>query len=157
MVHACVCLAPQCSLHTPCPHSSTQACGVLLACVYLLLVWVSCDLCCLCGHCKVVTGCSICQPFYPFLQHCRGLTPSVQGLPQALSATVLPVSLWTFLLRCRSRPYTLLFLMGIGFQLEPVRSPQACVKWGLVTVSLSILLHPSLACGSLQRSCVHTV
>ncbi len=28
------------------------------------------------------------------------------------------------LLRCRLRPYTPLFSLGIGFQLEPVRSPQ---------------------------------
>jgi hypothetical protein len=76
-------------------------------------------------------------PFFPVLA-------AHKGLPQALSATVLPACLWTFLLRCRLRPYTPLFLLGIGFQLEPVRSPQAFLKWGLVTASLSILLHPSI-------------
>ena len=92
--------------------------------------------CCLCGHCKVVTGCSSCLSDRQACVRLGSLSipscsteaafvaPSLPGMFQALSATVPPACLWTFLLRCRLRPYTPLFSLGIGFQLEPVRSPQ---------------------------------
>lgn len=65
---------------------------------------------------------------------------STKGIEQALSATVLPACLWTFLLRCRSRPYTPLFFLGIGFQLGPVRSPQAFFEVGACD---SLLVNPA--------------
>ena len=111
--------------------------------------------CCLCGHCKVVTGCSSCLSdrqacvilgslSIPLCStEAAFVAPSLPGMrkPCPRPSSSLPVDLLaavpTFLLR----PYTPLFSLGIGFQLEPVRSPQLSLG-GADGQPLSSLLHP---------------
>jgi len=60
-------------------------------------------------------------PFFPLLQLPRDSTSPVSDRPSSQPVDLLAAV-----------PYTPLFLLGIGFQLEPVRFPQAFLKWGLV-------------------------
>jgi len=90
--------------------------------VCLLVVWALWQLLCLCGHCKVGIGCSSCRFLsFPSLQHKGIATSPVSDRPSSQPVDLLAAV-----------PYTPLFLLGIGFQLEPVRFPQAFLKWGLV-------------------------
>ena len=112
--------------------------------------------CCLCGHCKVVTGCSSCLSDRQACVILGSLSipscsteaafvaPSLPGMLQALSATVPPACPWTFLLRCRLSCCGLTLRCSrwaLAFSWSPF-VPLSFLWVGLMDSPLSSLLHP---------------
>ena len=160
VVLACVCFAPQCRLHTYCPHSDRSGLWCSLGMCAPAAGVVFCGFCCLCGHCKVVTGCSICRSLFPLPQPQKGLCKPCQQRPCFFTRVLcwqrfeVPITGLTHLcvdVLCldTAQPHP-------GHWL--VRSfPSSFFEVGACDSLLVNPAAPLLSCGSLRRSRLFTV
>jgi hypothetical protein len=160
VVLACVCFAPQCRLHTYCPHSDRSGlwCSLGMCAPAAGVVSVAFVVCV--AIAKWSQGAAFVAPSFPS----RSLKRDCAS-PVSSDRAFLPVFFVGSVSRCRSPALHTCALMccaltplsptqGIGLC---VRSRQAFLKWGLVTASLSILLHPFFPAVRCSVRCVSAV